>query len=139
MFLLDTNVLAELRKVAEGKGNSRVRAWAETLSDDNVWISAITLFETEVGIRRMERRDARQGAVLRHWMTSVVQIRFQNRILPVDDRIAVLAASFHVPDPTPFPDSLIAATAIVHGMTIATRNTGDFQGLPVGLINPWDV
>ena len=85
----------------------------------------------------MERRDARQGAALRGWMKGFLLPTFANRILSVDEAVARACAALHVPDPAPIPDSLIAATALVHGLTVATRNTGDFGRLGVPVLNPW--
>lgn len=138
MFLIDTNVLSEFRLLHDNRADKAVAAWASLHDPDTFYLSAVTLMEAEIGIRRMEWRDPRQGRVLRDWMNGVILPRYGNRILPVDDRTAALAASFHVPDPAPFADSLIAATAIIHAMTIVTRNVRDFEFPSVAVLNPWD-
>ena len=138
MNLLDTNVLSEFRKDSVGKADPRVVAWARSLAAERLFISVITLFEIEKGALLLERRDQRQGFLLRTWVETKLLPAFSGRILPVDDRVASLAASLHVPDPAPFADSLIAATAIVHGYAVVTRNARDFQFPGVAVINPWD-
>lgn len=138
MNLLDTNVLSEFRKDSVGKADPRVVAWASSQTAERLFISAITLFEIEKGALLLEWRDQRQGLLLRTWVDSKLMPAFSGRILPVDDRIASLAASLHVPDPAPFADSLIAATAIVHGYSVVTRNARDFQFPGVFVINPWE-
>ena len=138
MNLLDTNVLSEFRKDSVGKADLRVVAWARSQTAERLFISVITLFEIEKGALLLERRDQRQGFLLRTWVETKLLPAFSGRILPVDDRVASLAASLHVPDPAPFADSLIAATAIVHGYAVVTRNARDFQFPGVAVINPWD-
>ena len=137
MYLLDTNVVSEFRHIANGRGEPRVGEWASRQTQNLLFVSAITLFELEMGILLMERRDARQGAALRGWMKGFLLPTFANRILSVDEAVARACAALHVPDPAPIPDSLIAATALVHGLTVATRNTGDFGRLGVPVLNPW--
>ncbi len=105
---------------------------------DTFYLSAMTIFETEIGIRRLERRDPFQGRILREWLSGAILPRYAGRILPVDDRVAVAAARFHIPDPAPVNDSLIAATALIHGLTVVTRNTGDFRFAGIVTLNPWD-
>jgi toxin FitB len=138
MNLLDTNVLSEFRKDSYHKADPRVVAWANSQRPEQLFISVITLFEVEKGAQLMERRDQRQGLVLRAWIESKLMPAFSGRIISVDDRIAALAASFHVPNPAPFADSLIAATAIIRGFTVVTRNAGDFQYPGVTVMNPWN-
>jgi hypothetical protein len=137
MFLLDTNVVSELRKASAGTANARVIAWAKREDESTLFLSAITLMELEVGALQMERRDPRQGAVLRRWLNEYVEPAFLNRILPVDAEVARRCASLHVPNPCSYRDSLIAATALVHALTIVTRNTRDYSSTGVPLLNPW--
>ena len=139
MFLLDTNVVSELRKVRSGKAAAAVADWAAELPAARLFISVITIHELEHGVLLAERADAAQGRVLRAWLDESVPAAFAERILPIDEAVARRAAGLHVPDPAPFRDALIGATALVHGMTVATRNVRDFErfaGLVV--INPWD-
>jgi predicted nucleic acid-binding protein len=138
MLLLDTNVVSELRKVRIGNADPNVARWVETLDTATLFISAITVHELEIGILLAERRDPPQGAVLRLWLETLALPAFQGRILPVDVAVGRRAARWHVPDPFPINDALIAATALVHGMTVVTRNIADFVPTGVPLLNPWD-
>ncbi|MEQ1864153.1 MAG: type II toxin-antitoxin system VapC family toxin [Micropepsaceae bacterium] len=135
MFLLDTNVVSELRRPE--RADARVRAWAAGTPLEFYAISVVTLQELERGTLLMERRNAQQGAVLRRWLEEEVVKRLALRILPIDSAIARLCARLHVPDPRPERDALIAATALVHGLTVVTRNTADFEPMGVPLLNPW--
>ena len=137
MFLLDTNVVSELRKVGDGRADACVTAWISGQDAANFYISVLTLMELEIGILRIERRDAEQGAQLRSWMDRHVMPEFVERTLPVDSAIALKCARLHVPDPRGERDALIAATAIVHGMTVVTGNSSDFEATGVALIKPW--
>ena len=136
MFILDTNVVSELRKAR--KADPNVRKWAEASPALNLYISAITVLELELGILRIERHDRKQGAVLRGWMEAHVLPTFAGRVLGIDTSVAQQCAALHVPIPRSGRDALIAATALVHGRTIATRNGKDFQSMGVDLVNPWD-
>jgi predicted nucleic acid-binding protein len=136
-YLLDTNVIGELRKPAS-RGASAVRAWAQRQATHDLSISVITVMEIEIGIARLERRDAVQGSVLRRWLEHDLLAAFAGRILPVDLDVVRRAAGMHVPDPRPERDVLIAATALAHNLTVVTRNTADFGPLGVALVNPWD-
>ena len=138
MFLLDTNVISELRKAGDGKADPAVVAWLSGVDAATLYISAITLMELELGILLVERRDARQGERLRVWMDRHVLPEFSERTLPIDAPVALRCTRLHVPDPRAERDALIAATAIVHGMTVVTRNLADFQQTGVPLLNPWD-
>ncbi len=138
MFLLDTNVVSELRKVRRGRANPNVATWSDTLDPVDLFISAITIHELEIGVRLAERRDPRQGAMFRAWLEDQVLTTFEDRVLSIDVAVAKRAAGLHVPDPLPINDAFIAATALVHGMTIATRNLADFATTGVLLLNPWD-
>lgn len=137
MYLLDTIVLSELRKVGDGKADPNVIAWLSSVDAANFYLSAISVMELELGILRVERRDAPQGERLRTWMRTRVLPEFSERTLPVDQAIALRCARLHVPDPCPERDAYIAATALVHGMTVVTRNVADFEPTGVHLINPW--
>ncbi len=138
MFLLDTNVISELRKAKSGKADSNVVAWANSVSAARLYISVITILELEIGVLLVERRDASQGAVLRSWLNTHVLPAFSDRILAVDTAVAQRCARLHVPDPRSDRDALIAATALVHGMTVVTRNTEDFVQTGTVLLNPWN-
>jgi hypothetical protein len=137
MYLLDTNVISELRKAASGKADKNVVDWANSVSAARLFLSVITVLELETGILLIERRDPVQGAVLRSWLNSHVLPAFADRILVVDTGVAQRCAKLHVPDPRSDRDSLIAATAMVHDMTIVTRNMDDFSPTNVKIINPW--
>jgi predicted nucleic acid-binding protein len=138
MFILDTNVVSELRKVRLGKANAQVANWADTVEAITLYISAITVLELEMGVLLAERRDAKQDKILRTWLDNHVLPEFKDRILPVDTAVAQCCARLHVPDPRSERDALIAATALVHGMTVVTRNVDDFAATGVNLLNPWD-
>jgi len=137
MFLLDTNVVSELRKVRLGRADKNVAQWADSVDAVDLYLSAITVQELELGVLLVERRDSAQGAIFRTWLESHVLPAFAGRILPVDTTVAQRCAALHVPDPGPAMDSLIAATALVHGMTLVTRNVADFQSSGVTILNPW--
>ncbi len=138
MFLLETNVLSELRKAGDGKADRKVVGWLAQQDAASFYVSVLTLMEIEIGILRVERRDRLQGEKLRFWMESRILSEFADRVLPIDTAVALRCASFHVPDPRPERDALIAATAVIYGMTVVTRNTSDFLPLCVPLINPWE-
>lgn len=137
MFILDTNVLSELRKAPSGRADPRVVRWAGGQAVASLFVSAVTVQELETGVLLIERRDSHQGAVLRRWFEEQVLTAFDARVLPVDTAVARRCAALHVPDPRPVRDSLIAATALVHGMAVATRNVEDFAGTGVDVIDPW--
>lgn len=137
-YLLDTNVVSELRKVKSGKANTRVSQWADSVAVSDLFLSSITIMELEMGILLLERRDKAQGALLRSWLSNHVLPAFSSRILPVDTSIAQRSAALHVPNPCPLRDGLIAATALVHGMTVVTRNISDFKHTGIQVFNPWD-
>ncbi|MCZ2090730.1 MAG: type II toxin-antitoxin system VapC family toxin [Burkholderiales bacterium] len=139
MFVLDTNVVSELRKVRAGKADANVAAWAQGVDAADLFVSAITILELELGVLAMERKDAAQGALLRAWLEQQVWPEFADRTLPVDAAVALRCARLHVPDPRAERDALIAATALVHGMTVVTRNVADFRPMGVDLLDPWEV
>jgi predicted nucleic acid-binding protein len=137
MYLLDTNVVSELRKAKAGKADKNVRAWAESVLATSMFVSSITILELETGILLVERRDPTQGALLRTWLDGHVLPAFAGRILSIDVAVALRCAKLHVPDPSSDRDALIAATALVHGMTVVTRNVADFEPTGVAILNPW--
>jgi predicted nucleic acid-binding protein len=137
MYLLDTNVVSELRKVRLGKADAHVARWADGVDAGDLYLSVISLQELEIGVLLAERRDPAQGALLRTWLDRHVLPAFGDRILSVDAAVAKCSAQLHVPDPRPVRDGLIAATALVHGMVVVTRNVADFAPTGVKLLNPW--
>lgn len=139
MYLLDTNVVSEIRMLGDGKADARVTSWVSEREATSFYISVLTLMELEIGILRIERRDIPQGERLRTWMDRHVLPEFQERTLPVDSAVALKCARLHVPDPRAERDALIAATAIVHGLTVVTGNVTDFKATEVDVINPWTV
>jgi predicted nucleic acid-binding protein len=136
MYVLDTDVVSELRRPE--RVDPQVAAWAARTPLVLHFISSVTLYELELGILLMERRDRTQGAVLRAWMDRQVLPRFEGRILSIDTEVARRAAALHVPDPRPERDAFIAATALVHGMKVVTRNAQDYGPTGVELLNPWE-
>jgi predicted nucleic acid-binding protein len=137
LYLLDTNVVSELRKVRTGKADKHVAKWADGVSAADLYLSAISVHELEMGVLLIERKDPAQGKMLRTWLDEHVLPAFAGRILSVDEAVARRCAALHVPNPAPVRDSLIAATALVHGMTVVTRNVSDFESMGVSLLNPW--
>lgn len=141
MFVLDTNVVSELRKAGQHAGrmtaNKNVVAWIEARAPDTMFISAITILELEHGVLLIAGRDAPQGARLRTWLNRLVLPSFRGRVLPVDTAVARRCAALHVPDPRSERDALIAATAIEHGMTVVTRNVRDFTATGARVVDPW--
>lgn len=138
MFVLDTNVVSELRKVRSGKADPGVAAWASEVPSGQLFVSSITIHELEHGVLLAERADPPKGAVLRRWLDDSVAAAFDQHVLAVDASVARRAAVMHVPDPAPFRDALIGATALVHGMTLVTRNIKDFARFDgLDIIDPW--
>lgn len=136
-YLLATNVVSELRK-SPARAAPAVRAWASRQLTSELYISVVTVLEVEIGVRRVERRDPAQGAVLRRWLEHDLLPAFADRILPIDLPVVRRAAAMHVPDPRPERDALIAATALAGSHIVVSRNTADFQSLGLDLINPWN-
>jgi toxin FitB len=137
MFLLDTNVVSELRKVSTQKANEKVVAWANARQAASLFISVITIEEIEIGARLITRHDKIQGQVLSKWLHSYLLPAFSERILNIDTQVALRSAELHVPNPRPIRDSLIAATALVHKLQIVTRNVADFSNMGLEVLNPW--
>jgi predicted nucleic acid-binding protein len=150
MYLLDTCVVSELRKPKTdsfsttrplarkvAKADPSVVAWASGIPQISLYLSAVCVMELELGTLLMERRDMIQGRILRNWIDRNVLPSFAGRVLVVDTTVAIRCASLHVPNPCSYRDSLIAATALVHGMTVVTRNVAHFEPSGVAVLNPW--
>lgn len=136
MYLIDTNVVSELRNPR--RTNPSVRAWVDSVDLDLQYLSVISLQELEIGTLLIERRDKQQGVLLRKWLENQILPAFTHRILSVDLPVAMRSAALQVPNPRPYRDALIAATALVHDLTVVTRNTADFAPTGVALLNPWE-
>ena len=136
-YLLDTIVVSELRKVGDGKADLNVTTWLGAKDSRDLYISAITILELERGIHSIQRRDIEQGSRLRTWMDSRVRPEFAERIISIDEAIATRCAHLHIPDRRNEGEGIIAATAIVHGLVVVTRNIHAFQGTGVVLVDPW--
>jgi len=137
MYLLDTHVVSELRKIRAGKADKFVSDWAESVDASDLFLSVISIQELEIGVLLAERRDPAQGAIFRAWLNGHVLTAFTGRVLAVDTAVALQSAQLYVPAPRPVRDGLIAATALVHGMIVVTRNVADFEPTGVPIINPW--
>jgi predicted nucleic acid-binding protein len=136
-YLLDTNLVSELRKVRSGKADAGVAAWAGLAPANRMSVSVITLVELETGVVRAESKDPAKGKVLRAWFEGFVLSAFEHRCVPVDVEVARQAAAYRARTTCDLADALIAATAQVHRMTVATRNVRDFEALGVRVLNPW--
>lgn len=137
MYLLDTNLVSELRKIRSGNADPNVARWADSVDAGVLYLSAIAILELEIGVLRIERRDVTQGAILRAWLEKQVLVEFNGRVLPIDTAVARCCAGLHVPNPPSERDALVAATAFVHHLTVVTRNVDDFTPTGVPVINPW--
>ena len=138
MYLLDTNIVSELRKASSGKANSGVVSWAKSVAVASQYISSISVLELELGVLLKESNDPKQGAALRLWLEQSVLPAFNQRVIPVDTKVARTCASLHVPHTRPERDSLILATAITHGLVVVTRNLADFKHPGVKAIDPFE-
>jgi toxin FitB len=136
MFLLDTNVVSEFRR--PHRTNPKVAEWADSVPPSDMFLSCITILELETGALLLNRRDDKQGRLIQQWIEDQVLTAFSGQILTVDTAVARRCALLHVPDPRPYRDSLIAATALVHRLIVVTRNRADFQPMAVTVLNPWE-
>jgi len=136
VYLLDTNVVSEMKRISAGQGNTQVAHWLGQVEESALYLSAITVLELELGCLLMERRDKTQGEVLRRWLSGLMD-RYRDRIIGVDSAVATRAAALHVPNPRESHDALIAATALTHRFAVVTRNVGDFSIEDLKVINPW--
>ena len=137
MYLLDTNVISEMRKLKSGRADPNVQDWANSVLTSELYVSVITLLELKVGVLQLMRKDPRQGQILRGWLFDQVFVLFADHTLVVNSEITLRCAELHVPVTASRYDSLIAATALVHNMTVVTRNTADFASTGVSVLNPW--
>ncbi len=138
MFLLDTNVISQLRHLSTTRMNQQVNQWLQSIHLEDAFLSVFSLFELEKGILLKQRKDPLQANILRQWLSANIMPVFKDRVLLFDSQLSELAASLHVPDPKPEIDSFIAATALHHGFTLVTRNVQDFESMNVSLLNPWE-
>ena len=139
MFLLDTNIISESRKLGSPRIDPRVAEWLGQIDVEATYVSAMTIFELERGVRQMERRDAKQGTALRRWLDDQIMPTYEHRTLPLSREVALICAGLHIPDPKSERDAWIAATALDAGLTLVSRNVVDFAGMGVELINPFEL
>lgn len=134
-YLLDTNVVSELRKGE--RANSNVSSWFARLADDEIYLSVLTIGEIRRGIEAVRRRDPDAAAALDSWLAHLSEAH-RDRILLVDRAIAEEWGRMNVPDPLPVVDGLLTATAKVVGLTLVTRNVADIERTGVQLLNPFE-
>lgn len=138
MYLLDTNIVSELRKLETGKIHPQVYRWIKSNGFTHTYISAVTLAEIQTGILSLARKDKAQAASLDNWFTNRLLPAYRTKTLPVDTKVALIYAQLNVPNKRPINDAYIAATAIAHKLKLVTRNIQDFQGMPIILENPFE-
>ena len=137
MYLLDTNVISEARKIRSGKSDPSVEKWFDDVTSTDMYISVISVHELELGILAKERQDKAQGEILRQWFENRVLPTFQDRTLVLTQDAAIISARLHVPNPQPVKDAYIAGIAVANRLIVVTRNTKDFEGMNVKTLNPW--
>ena len=138
MYLLDTNIMSELKKLDSGKIHPQVQRWAYSINLMQTKISVVSITEIRTGILSLTRKDQAQAASLDNWFTNRLLPAYRTRTLSVDTEVALICAQLHIPAKRPINDAYIAATAIAHNLTLVTRNVRDFQGLPLMLENPFE-
>lgn len=136
MYVLDTNLVSEIRKVP-AKKNPAVQRWLEQQYSDQLFITSITVYELEVGVQRLARKDSAQATLIGDWLHGTLLPGFEGRVLDLDLESSLIAATYQVPDPRPSADCFIAAITQRHHMKLVTRNTKDFLAMNIPLINPW--
>lgn len=134
-YLIDTNVISELRKGP--RCDARVSQWYTHVADEEIYLSVLTIGEIRKGIESIRPRDETAARTLERWLSRVVA-EHEDRILPIDRAIADEWGRMNVPDPLPVIDGLLAATAKVHGLTLATRNVDDIERAGAEFVNPFD-
>jgi len=132
-YLLDTNVVSEIQRK---RPNQRVASWMENTDPASLHISVLTLGEIAKGAARVARRDVAQAAVFQHWLDTT-RLQFVDRVIAIDTEISVTWGRLNANRPLPVVDGLLAATAIVHGMVLVTRNLRDIADTGVELLDPW--
>ena len=135
MYLVDTTVLSAMRR--QDKADPQFATWVRATPPEEMYLSVLSLYEIKVGALRVARRDPMQGRDLDRWLRNFVIAAFVDRILVVSPAVSLRCAALHVPHPRPVIDSLIAATALEHQLTVVTRNVADFQPMGVGILDPW--
>ena len=138
MYLLDTNIISEIRKLAKNKCDKNVADWVRSTSKDLMFTNAVVMMELERGVMSIERKDTTQGELLRHWFEMDVKPAFHGKTLKIDEQTAQICAKLHIPDHAPENDVWIAASAIQHNLVLVTRNTADFARTGVKLFNPFE-
>lgn len=137
MFLLDTNIISESRKLGTDRIDPGVARWLAEVDVETSYLSAMTIYELERGVRQRELRDTKQGAVLRRWLDDQILPLYAPRTIPLTGDVALICAGLHIPDPKSERDAWIAATAISAGLTLVSRNLRDFTAMNVKLLNPF--
>lgn len=138
MYLLNTNIISELKKLDSGKIHPQVQRWAYSINLMQTKISVVSITEIRTGILSLARKGQAQAASLDNWFTNRLLPAYRTRTLSVDTEVALICAQLHIPAKRPINDAYIAATAIAHNLTLVTCNVRDFQGLPLMLENPFE-
>jgi predicted nucleic acid-binding protein len=134
-FLVDTNVISELRR--RDRAHPSVKAWFQTHPVDDLFLSVISLMELENGILRLPSNDRQHRQQLRSWLDGQIRPQFSERLLPIDEAVALKCATFNLAERTSLADFLIAATALVHDLVVVTRNVRHFEPTGVRIFDPW--
>lgn len=133
-YLIDTNIISEVRK--GDRCDSRVAAWFASIADEDLFLSTLVLGEIRKGVELARPRDADKAAALERWLRAV-EIAFDGRVLAIDDAVSDQWGRMSAIRPVPTIDGLLAATALVNGLTLATRNDRDVAGLGAAVLNPF--